>query len=658
MNSRTLKIIVFAMLLALYGVFLVHKVELPEADDMARHVVNGREILHGHFDVIFKNYYSYTEPNHQFINHNWLAGIVFYLLELAIGWSGLVMFKVAVLLAAFSILFAAALKKANFWLVAACSIPAILILRERSFLRPEIFSYLFIAMYIWLLFDLEQNSQSRRIWLLVPLQILWVNIHLFFIVGVALAGGFWLERLILAGRHAWRDPLVRRLGAVLVAVAGACLINPNFIAGAAYPLLIFRNYGIDVIENNSILQTIRLNWFGDDISIVMFAIGSIVTVASFFFNFRKRPIFLFLASAATIIVGWSMLRSIAFFGLLLPLILSANLQPLFIRIRNRLEKRPDRAVLISGFLIILLIGMLGWTMVYAREGIWSKKTILGFGLSRQSLTAGEFLKQYIHGPIFNDYDSGAYLIYNLWPAEKVFIDNRPEAYSTEFLKDTYSKVFNNESAWQALDSKYHFNALVFYQYDQGDYVRSFMIKRAADPGWALVWADTYLLVYVRNTPANAGLIQRFQVTPDNVQERLHDLAASDDYDDQVAAADTFNLLGRTDLAQGKFWSIVTRWPHKARVWMAMGEWEYDAGDPRSPFLAIMFLQRALAEGQRSAEVYSFLAASYQRTGQLDQAVAMAKKALKINPDRTDAREILEDSVDKLNHRNSIPTPES
>src|SRR3989338_11714112 len=99
-------------------------------------------------DLLTKNVYPYPEPAQPFANHHWLSGVVCYLLDQAVGFSGLIIFKVIVLLAAFALLFFAATKKADFWLVALFSIPTILILRERTYVRPEIFSYFFIALYL------------------------------------------------------------------------------------------------------------------------------------------------------------------------------------------------------------------------------------------------------------------------------------------------------------------------------------------------------------------------------------------------------------------------------------------------------------------------------------------------------------------------------
>src|SRR6185503_15227883 len=100
-RGRTLKIIVFALLLCFYASFLVHQIALPVGDDLPRLIRNGNDIVHGNYDVLTKNVYSYSEPDHAFANHHWLSGVVYYFVDQTVGWNGQVIFKIIVLLTAF-----------------------------------------------------------------------------------------------------------------------------------------------------------------------------------------------------------------------------------------------------------------------------------------------------------------------------------------------------------------------------------------------------------------------------------------------------------------------------------------------------------------------------------------------------------------------------
>src|SRR3989344_2749975 len=252
MKNKLIKIIVFVLILVFYASLLTYKIELPVTDDMARHIKNGELILQGNFEVLYSNVYSYTEPGHPFINHHWLSGVVFYLLHQAVGWDGLVIFKIIVLLSAFSLLFITATKKADFWLVAFFSLPTILILIERSSLRPEIFSYLFIAIFLYFLIDLEEHPERKRIYWLIPLELLWVNMHVFWSIGVMMVAGFLLEKIILNRRNLYGNPLIKKLAFLLAALALVSFINPNGARGVLYSYP--RDFLILIGENRSLSQ--------------------------------------------------------------------------------------------------------------------------------------------------------------------------------------------------------------------------------------------------------------------------------------------------------------------------------------------------------------------------------------------------------------------
>src|SRR5581483_6872719 len=249
LQFKNTKTAAFVLLLVFLTSILSYQIDLHNADDMARYLMNGKMIFHGQWDVLYKNFYSFTLPTQPFVNHHWLFGPIVYPLHQIIGWDGLTIFKIMVFLAAFVILFLTSLKKADFWLVALFWVPTIFIMSERSALRPQMFSYLFLAIFLYILTEFEANPKSNKIYWLIPIQILWVNIHLFFPVGVALVGGFLFEKIILNSKNYKNNPAIKKLATVFGLLVLACLVNPNFMNGALYPLKIFNNYGLDVSEN-------------------------------------------------------------------------------------------------------------------------------------------------------------------------------------------------------------------------------------------------------------------------------------------------------------------------------------------------------------------------------------------------------------------------
>ena len=84
----------------------------------------------------------------------------------------------------------------------------------------------------------------------------------------------------------------------------------------------------------------------------------------------------------------------------------------------------------------------------------------GLGLEAANDAAVEFfIKEKLQGPIYNNYDVGAYLIYYLYPNHRVFIDNRPEAYPTSFFTEVYWPLHLDEQKWQSVSSLCGFKVL-------------------------------------------------------------------------------------------------------------------------------------------------------------------------------------------------------
>ncbi len=451
MELKIPKTIVFILILALYGSFLFYKIDFLtfSVNDLGRHIKNG-EILFQARDVLTTNFYSYTEPNFPFINHHWLSGVIFYFLYEVFGFGGMVIFKAAVFLLTFTLLFLAAIKKADFWLAALFSLPAILIMKERVELRPEIFSYLFVAVFLYFLIDLEKHPEQKRIFWLVPLQLLWVNLHTFFFIGILMTAGFLFEKILLNLKSLKNNPLIKKLVLLLAILVLVCFINPNGAKGALYPLNIFNNYGFKVDENQSLLSVKENYWW--DISIKIFTPMVLLLAASFLFSLKRKPIFYFLGSCGSAVSAFFLVRALPLFGMFFLPVASFNFNGVFLK-AAAIFKKSLSFVVLGAFVYATFISY----QPAVSTGLISER---GMGLVRNIDAAAIFFKeQNFKGPIFNNYDIGSYLIYYLFPQEKIFVDNRPEAYPDSFFQDIYYPMIQKEEKWHEFQEKDEFNAI-------------------------------------------------------------------------------------------------------------------------------------------------------------------------------------------------------
>ncbi len=126
--------------------------------------------------------------------------------------------------------------------------------------------------------------------------------------------------------------------------------------------------------------------------------------------------------------------------------------------------------------------------------------------------AGRFMRaNNVPGPFFNNYDNGSYLIWMLYPEYKVFVDNRPEAYSVDFFKETYKPMQADEAVWERESRRYGIQSIVFFRHDMTEWGQAFLVNRAKDVvNWAPVFIDDYAIIFVRRTPENLPLIRQHE----------------------------------------------------------------------------------------------------------------------------------------------------
>ncbi len=105
---------------------------------------------------------------------------------------------------------------------------------------------LFLAAWLWIVLRIAERP--RLIWLLPILQLVWVNCHALFVLGLVVGAAY--ARLRRAGicrrtlgvgasGQATSGQTIVRAGAL---VAVACLANPYFEEGAKFPLTLYRKF--------------------------------------------------------------------------------------------------------------------------------------------------------------------------------------------------------------------------------------------------------------------------------------------------------------------------------------------------------------------------------------------------------------------------------
>lgn len=120
----------------------------------------------------------------------------------------------------------------------------------RGLERPEMLSQLFLT--LWLLIAARADRQPRWMWWLPVLNVVWINCHALFILGLSVGAAYavdlflrqrWGGRLGLApvsGR-----PALSQVGIVGGLVAVSSLLNPYGWTGAMFPLTLYRKFSVE-----------------------------------------------------------------------------------------------------------------------------------------------------------------------------------------------------------------------------------------------------------------------------------------------------------------------------------------------------------------------------------------------------------------------------
>lgn len=518
-KPQLLSLLAVVLLFSFYGVFLTHKINLVTAD-LGRHLQNG-EVLFQTGHIVRTNFYSYTNPDFPTLNHHWGSGALFYLASRIGGLAAVEVLFILASMAALAIFLRVAAECVGLGIAALLAIPVIPLLAERTEVRPEVISSLFAGLFFWILWRHRQDeSKWKSLWLLPALMLLWVNTHIYFFLGFAVLGTFLIEYVL---RRAW--PQLKYVSLVFGVMLLAALVNPFGISGVLAPFTIFKNYGYDLVENKSIMFLDRFGMQNPNLLIFKIVFG--LLLVSFVIaavnpapfsgkkwcwvkRYKEIPISFVLLAVGFSGMAWFAIRNFALFGLFALPIAAHNIS-LFLPLRSDAAAERIRQKTVTALLALLLLVVVSgeWARYFP---YWREA---GLGIESGNTVAADFLNsQKITGPIFNNYDIGGYLIHSLYPREKVFVDNRPEAYPVAFFQNEYIPMQEDETRWKEAESQYGFNTIVFAWHDATPWAQKFLISRIQDPSWIPVFVDSQVLVLLKNNDKNESVISQYEISRD------------------------------------------------------------------------------------------------------------------------------------------------
>ncbi len=212
--------------------------------DIGYHVSYGRHFLEtGEIIGTRPDPSLYPETAIPFVNANWGSQVIMALAHRAGGATGLFALRITLIGIIFACIAAVVRQCVPSWLaVAVAWLLAALPAYERFSMRPELFSYAILSLQLLILTRGVRSWKSVAV--LAGMQIAWVNLHSYFLVGICLSGT-WLIGLLLRSLFSrshgkskrvdhWR-PMGLFAMALMVQVL-VCGANPQYLRGALFPL--------------------------------------------------------------------------------------------------------------------------------------------------------------------------------------------------------------------------------------------------------------------------------------------------------------------------------------------------------------------------------------------------------------------------------------
>jgi len=486
-------------------------------------------------------------------NANWLSQVIMSGVHRIAGPEGLTILAAALVAGIFALLLATMRRLGVPRVLAAAGVLlAALTTYERLGLRPEVFGYLLLIAQACLLTSRGDPSQPMR-WPMVAglilLQVLLVNLHSYFLLGLGLTLAVLADRLLRLAWRRLRNPNprtdertallargTRRLGLLLAGQIAACFANPWTWRLAALPVqtILFLHAngigGLGAGESDHPWSMIgeffapfaMKGFIGVKATYAYCALLGLAASGGLAALLRGRWAWLFLIAAMTL-VSVSMRRNIAPAALLVtPVALAAIWQaasPSALSIPRRV-RTP-----ISLFAAAAVIVASAWFViaVVTQRFYYNERSPnrFGLGLSRIALPveAAEWLSDPNHAPagrLWCDYGSSSNLHYFTRPHRDVPILTNTWACPPEVMREVLDCSEGRRRFGPTAD-RLGVEVVAL----RADGTSAPLVHALArDPRWRVVFLGALDVVFLRADGANAAMATRFTITPETL-----DLAA-------------------------------------------------------------------------------------------------------------------------------------
>lgn len=424
--------------------------------------------------------FSYTALGKPWVAHEWLAELIMYGLYAGGGYvADVAFFSLVITLAYFVVYLLLRRLGVDKTLTTGLILFTIVVRLALWPPRPQLFTFLLFAVYLYVLFSHKQFGRAR-LWLLPPLMVLWVNMHAGYVIGLFLIGLFVIGELLNRLTHRPAADL-KPLFLAGVASALAALINPNTYIAWLYP---FTYAG----SGNASMRFIA-EWQSPDFHDYLWLPFALAIALLMILGPARRIDFTYSALVLCFtVMALQSVRHIVLFALVAAPILALRFKERGISISLKVKARSS---MVSALNLLLLVAVPVLLLVVVLTSPVSQAHATP---STESYPVGGVAYLREHRPagnLLNTYGWGGYLIYSLYPEYRVFIDGRADVYGDELMEE-YMQMNDIGPRWrEVLDRHQVAVALVEKE-------ARLAVLLETQPDWRLAYEGEVEKIFVRD----------------------------------------------------------------------------------------------------------------------------------------------------------------
>jgi hypothetical protein len=468
--------------LALMAVLGYLRANVLTDPDTYWHLATGRWIL-AHGTVPKVDVFSHSMPGTAWVAHEWLSALVLTGVHQAAGWAGLVALVALVFAGTLAYLMRFLMARMEPVHALLFTVFAASMLAGHLLARPHVLAWPLLAVWVGSLVNAGEQGRGPP-WWLVPLMVLWANLHGSFMLGLALGAALALDATLL------HPPGQRRAGAWRWAgfvglTAAAAMFTPSGWQGLWYPVQVMgMNVSLNRIRewqspNFQHLQTMEI-WL-----LLVLAIAGAGRI--------RLPWLRLLLVLGLAHLALKHQRNVSLLGLVTPFLMATPLAQQWRATAGagrdvasvdrvfRALAAPAKAgaIVATAFLATLLIGQAVQSGRFAPAVATTPEAAV-----QAAEQAG------VTGPVLNAYNFGGFLIYREVP---VFIDGRADMYGDDLVKRYLdAMLLSQPESLPKLLNDYHINWTLL---TPGTPALALLDRL---PGWRRLYADDIAVVHVRD----------------------------------------------------------------------------------------------------------------------------------------------------------------